>query len=524
MSARRSKALILFATAGLFVGTAAAQAPSVTSVLNLLSNERLVSPGTVAEVFVQNLSGQRCVIPDSTFPKVACGVRVLVGDTEAALFRVYPLGLTIQIPYEAEPGQTTLVVASVEGRSVPLPITLQSHAPGTSRRRHIEAFLGSFNAEDGLVDFENPAQPGEALSVGFVGLGQTEPPVATGERIVGVHHTVDTPTVELGCLAAEVSSSILRPGSPGFYRVGFLVPETTPGGYHGVSLTIGGQTSNRVFLPVSGDAVPALCAVVNGATFARAAPAAPGAIMSLFAMNIGFEVFGDIFPGTEFNGVSVTFNNLPAPLFALDPARLQVNLLVPTELPESGEVEVRVTNEAGESLAFMLEMSAADPGIFPVRDPTDGDRVFAAATLANTRWFALPETTAEAIGLPTNCSAEAVDPLAFCSEPVEAGDTLSVFVTGLGRATLGGDPDGAVLPTGELPPSAPPLFETVRTPVVTFGDVTGKVTFSGLAPGNAGLYQVNVEVPAGAPTGDAVQLTIVMPNGRSDSARVAIRP
>ena len=229
MSVRRSKALILLAAAGLFVAAAAAQGPSVTSVLNFLSNEPLVSPGTIAHVFGQNQSVQRCVLPEMTWPKAACGVRVLVGSTEAPLIQVTPFRMVIQIPYEAEPGKTTVVVGSVEGPSTPFPITLQSHAPGTLRRNHIEAFLGFFNAEDGLVDFENPAQPGEALSVGFVGLGQTEPPVATGERVVGVHPTVDTPTVELGCLAAEVSSSILRPGSPGFYRVGFLVPETTPG-------------------------------------------------------------------------------------------------------------------------------------------------------------------------------------------------------------------------------------------------------------------------------------------------------
>ncbi len=519
----RLQPLIVLAAAGLFAATAAAEVPSVTGVRNFLSDEPFVAPGTVAHVYGHSLSTQRCVISEMTLPKVACGVRVLIGNTEAALFVVTPIQLMIQIPYEAEPGNTTVVVQSLEGRSYPLPITLQSHAPGISRRDHVAADLGSFNAPDGLVDFENPAEPAEVLSVGVVGLGPTEPPVATGERVVGVHQTVDTPTIELGCLRTEASSSGLVPGFPGFYSVRFEVPDTTPGGYHDVTLTIGGQTSNQVFIPVSGDAVPAVCAVVNGASFA-ASHAAPGSIMSLFAMNIGFEFFADIFPDTEFNRVSVTFNNLPAPLFAVDPARLQINLLAPTELPESGEVEVRVTNEAGESLAFILEMTEADPGIFPVRDPTDNERVFAAATLANTRWFALPDTTAEAIGLPINCSDGGVDPLAFCAEPVRAGDTLSVFVTGLGRATIGGDPDGTVLPTGELAPEALPLFETVHTPAVTFGEVPGTVRFSGLAPGNAGLYQVNVEVPQGVPTGDAVSMTLTMPNGRSDSASVAISP
>lgn len=44
-----------------------------------------------------------------------------------------------------------------------------------------------------------------------------------------------------------------------------------------------------------------------------------------------------------------------------------------------------------------------------------------------------------------------------------------------------------------------------------------------LTPGNAGLYQINLKVPQGAPIGDAVPLTIAISNGRSDSASVAIR-
>ena len=351
--------------------------------------------------------------------------------------------------------------------------------------------------------------------------------MATGEDggFAPIPETVETPMLSLGCLMPEVFASVLSPGLPGVYQVSFTVPETTPGGNHGFSLAIGGQTSNEVVLPVSGDAIPGVCAVVNAATFDADAPIAPGSIMSLFAMNIGEErELLDNVPDTEFNGVSVTFNNLPAPLFAVDPTRRQINLLAPTELPEMGDIEVRVTNEVGESLSFTLEMTEADPGIFPVNDPTDPNRVFAAATLGNTRWFALPEATAEAIGLPTNCTADGVNPAAFCAEPVKVGDTISVFVTGLGRATAGGDPDGAVLPTGELPPGVPPLFETVHEPVVTFGEVPGRVTFSGLAPGNAGLYQLNVKVPEGAPTGDAVPLTLAMPNGRSDTASVAIRP
>ncbi len=495
--------------------------PLIKGVFSFLSHELGIAPGSHALIIGLFFQLESCSAAGVPFPKELCGVRVWVGEDEAAVFQVTPGSINIVIPVEAEPGETTVVVESQGIRSDPFPVTLDTHAPGLLRAPH---------RVDPLTDPEVPVAPGAAVTVFAIGLGPTDPPVATGYPgpAAPPAETVETPTLRLGCFTPEVLSASLDHQSPGFYRVNFIVPESAPGGSrknHSFSLSIGGQTSNEVILPVSGDEVPGVCAVVNAATFAPDALVAPGSIMSLFAMNIGEErELLDIFPDMEFNGVSVTFNNLPAPLFAVDPTRRQINLLAPTELPEMGEIEVRVTNEVEESLSFTLEMTEADPGIFRVHHPADLERVFAAATLGNTKWFALPQDAAEAIGLPINCTAAGVNPLAFCAEPVQAGDTLSVFVTGLGRATVGGDPDGAVLPTGELPPGVPPLFETVHEPVVTFDEVPGRVTFSGLAPGNAGLYQINVKVPEGAPTGDAVPLTLAMPNGRSDTASVAIRP
>ena len=45
---------------------------------------------------------------------------------------------------------------------------------------------------------------------------------------------------------------------------------------------------------------------------------------------------------------------------------------------------------------------------------------------------------------------------------------------------------------------------TVSTPQVAIGGVNAAVTFSGAAPGFVGVYQVNVQVPAESPKGNAV--------------------
>ena len=73
------------------------------------------------------------------------------------------------------------------------------------------------------------------------------------------------------------------------------------------------------------------------------------------------------------------------------------------------------------------------------------------------------------------------------------GSTIQLYVNGLG-------PVDNPPPTGEPAPVSP-LARTFAQPTVTIGGRPAAVTFSGLAPGFSGLYQVNVTVPADTPTG-----------------------
>jgi uncharacterized protein (TIGR03437 family) len=52
----------------------------------------------------------------------------------------------------------------------------------------------------------------------------------------------------------------------------------------------------------------------------------------------------------------------------------------------------------------------------------------------------------------------------------------------------------------------------------------GNVTYSGLAPGNVGLWQINVTIPQGTPAGSAVPVRVVIngtPSG--NTVTVAVR-
>ena len=84
--------------------------------------------------------------------------------------------------------------------------------------------------------------------------------------------------------------------------------------------------------------------------------------------------------------------------------------------------------------------------------------------------------------------------------PVQAGDELVIFATGLGRTT-------PAIRAGEAAP-ADPLSVAVIPLQVTLDGAPLKVDNASLMPGGIGIYQINVKVPFDVGEGDSVPLTI----------------
>ena len=102
------------------------------------------------------------------------------------------------------------------------------------------------------------------------------------------------------------------------------------------------------------------------------------------------------------------------------------------------------------------------------------------------------------------------------SRPAKIGEFVSIYATGLGdvtnRPALGSASPGN------------PLARTLATPAVTIGGVPATVSFSGLAPGFVGLYQINAQVPAGILTGPDIPIGLTIGGVASNAASIAVGP
>jgi uncharacterized protein (TIGR03437 family) len=140
-----------------------------------------------------------------------------------------------------------------------------------------------------------------------------------------------------------------------------------------------------------------------------------------------------------------------------------------------------------------VPIGAFSPGIFTIPPGGTGQ---GAIKIANSATYAAPEGS-----VPGSLA-----------RPAKIGEFISIFCTGLGAVT-------ATPATGVPSPSPSPT--TVDTPEVMIGGVAATVSFSGLAPGFVGLYQVNVQVPNVA-GGDAVPLLLSIGGVNANAVTVAI--
>ena len=203
-----------------------------------------------------------------------------------------------------------------------------------------------------------------------------------------------------------------------------------------------------------------ICSVVNSASFVTSGPVAAGSLATVFGTFPATAL--TVAPGnaalpTKLGGVSLDYSGgTQASLLAVAPQ--QVNIQVPWEFTGMTSTTLTVTG-APAGTSRTVQLAAYAPGIFTL--------------------------TANGDGRPA--ALDAAFHVIDDKNPAQVGSVVHLFATGLGA--VNNQPA-----TGAATPNTP-LATTTANPTVTVGGQQAQVTFSGLAPGFIGLYQVDFTVP-----------------------------
>jgi uncharacterized protein (TIGR03437 family) len=232
-----------------------------------------------------------------------------------------------------------------------------------------------------------------------------------------------------------------------------------------------------LFAPVltADDPIYSAGSIVNAADN-QLGPLAPNTIVSIYGQNMAYgtqaltaaDVIAGVLPtflaGTQ---VSVLIGGQAANLYYASPT--QINLLIPSDLlPLKVNLQLVIDGLDGPAIPILLTPSA--PALFQL------DAHNAVATHPN--------------GSVLTSAA-----------PAAPGDIVILYATGLGQTN-------PPVESGVLPTKAAPLVNLEKFSVLLDGKPVAPpaISYAGIAPGFAGLYQINVKLPSSTGSNPQIQI------------------
>ncbi|SRR5579875_663668 len=274
-------------------------------------------------------------------------------------------------------------------------------------------------------------------------------------------------------LSGNAGSTISVSVNPAAISVGQHTGTITLTGTNGLT----GQATISVALTVT-PPLPDIAQVVNAASYVSG-DVSPGEIITLFGTNLGpagqtfhaqLDSSGKL--ATQLGGVQVLVDNFPAPMVYVSAG--QVSAVVPYEVAPYGKANVWLTWQGQTSNIVTLPVAATAPGIFTLDSSGSGLAAFNADFSLNG---------------PSN--------------PAPKGGVVVLYLTGEGQTV----PAGITGTINSTPAHNPKPAAPVS---VLIGGQPATIQYAGGIEGVVeGLMQLNVQIPAGAPSGnDPVVVTI----------------
>jgi len=251
------------------------------------------------------------------------------------------------------------------------------------------------------------------------------------------------------------------------------------GSYSGTVTVTSSNSLTPLLIPVSltVTAIPApvIAAIGNAASYAVGA-VSPGENIVIFGTNVGPTPLanGTVTAGaftTIAGNTQVLFDGVAAPVLYASAG--QTSVMVPYGVAGRATTTVVVSYLGVKSAGVTFNVVATSPGIYTLNQSGTGP-----GAILNQDLLTVPTP----------------------STPAPKGSAVSVYMTGEGLTI--GNADGVI---------ATSLKSPVANVTATVGGVPAQVLYAGTSPGIVnGVMQVNVLIPAGAPSGNAVPIVITV--------------
>jgi len=251
----------------------------------------------------------------------------------------------------------------------------------------------------------------------------------------------------------------------------------------------------RFTVQTAGETPPRVFAggTVSDASYS-AAPVTPGTLAAIFGMNFTDSTTALVASGypwpNQLGGTSVTIGGEPVPLYVVTAGQLVAAL--PFDLPVNTSLPIVVTRNNAVSAPQPVSVIADQPGVFTLAESGLG--------IGAIEIFR-PDGSYEGVAGNGNSAT--------------GGDVVVIYCTGLGgvnpRAVAG------------YPAPVSPLSQTIDPVTMTILGVNVPVFFAGLAPGYAGLYQVNATIPGGIAPNPAAPLVLTQGGQKSPTVTIPMK-
>jgi trimeric autotransporter adhesin len=379
-------------------------------------------------------------------------------------------------------GVVTVIVPGAGASPLNIPVTLNVTA--STSAISLSASSVSFNVLAGSMSV-----PGtQTVQVTTSGGGASVPFTATFVPSTGGNFLTVAPSGQNtpATIALSVDAAVSSTLSAGTYTGDVQVSSGT-----------GAVQTVKVTLVVSPAGTPVVFSINSGASLQPGA-VSPGEIVTIFGAGIGPATpttgtsFAPTASGTvptTLANVTVTFNNVAAPLIFVAPG--QINAIVPYEVAGQTNVPVVVTNNGTTSATFTVPVTAVTPSIFSLAENGSGQGAI----------------------LNSDASINGI------SNPAAPGTIISIYATGEGQLVPAGT-------TGCITGGKLPLPKPVATVAVTIGgEPASSIAYAGEAPDSVcGLIQINATLPSDLTAGpQPVVLTFGTASNTGQAITVAVK-